>query len=133
VADLVTLDQVRAHLNIDEDDTSHDDELNLFIDAATAHAEDRYGSEITSVPADLKLAVLEDIRGLFQPAQVGPIASFGAFDTPAAADVTSTFRPVRMWPRIDAWLDRSMRTSRAPAGAFPDAVAWPDPAEYPGD
>lgn len=176
MADLVTLEQVRAHLNLDGD-TSHDTELDLFIDAATAHVEAQYGTlpsatytetvpvtddgagtyrywlvplhspvtAITSatneagtayttsftispdgrrirhdsvisgdwtvvytaghtIPADLKLAVLEDIRGLFQPGQIGPPASFGAFDIPPVEG--GTFRPVNLWPRIDAWIRR---------------------------
>ena len=132
MADLVTLDQVRAHLNLDDPiDTSHDTEIELFIDAVTAHTEDRYGT-VDTAPADLKLAALEDIRGLFQPGQVGPIAAFGAFGA-ENVDTGPTYRPVRLWPRVDAWLDRATRASSGPAGDFPDAIAWPDPVEWPGD
>lgn len=173
MADLVTVAEVVAHLNIDTPaDTS---ELALFISAATDHVAYRYGTfpsatytedlavfddgfgtyrlwlrpnrfpvtaitsavdedgtehatafvissdgqrirhdSITSgtwtvtytagqaTPADLKLAVLEDIRGLYQPGQIGPPAAFGAFgieDTEARG-----FRPVNLWPRIDSWI-----------------------------
>lgn len=54
-----------------------------------------------AAPADLKLAVLEDIRGLYQPGQIGPPASFGSFDID---DGGGAFRPVNLWPRIDAWI-----------------------------
>lgn len=57
------------------------------------------GSE---APADLKLAALEDIRGLYQPGQIGAPANFGAFDIPAEP---TGFRPVNLWPRIDAWIN----------------------------
>lgn len=173
MADLLTLDEVRASLNLG-DDLSHDDELDLYIDAVTAHVEDRYGtlpastlteiahasfrddgvvrllpartpSAVTSlthydgrilssgftvtadgyvehldltpgrwtivytggfaaVPADLKLAALEDIRGLFQPGQIGPPASFGAFGL-ESTDTGTSYQPVRMWPRVDAWIE----------------------------
>jgi hypothetical protein len=56
-----------------------------------------------ATPADLQLAVLEDIRGLYQPGQVGPPAAFGAFgieDTESGG----RFRPVNMWPRVDSWI-----------------------------
>lgn len=172
MADLVTIEEVRAALNLGSDE-SHDTELGLYIDAATAHVEDRYGAmpsteyteiastaylgdgtvrlrasrrpvlEVSSigdgtttyttgltvtadgyiehaqltagrwtlvytagfaaVPADLKLAALEDIRGLYQPGQIGPPGAFGAFGI-EATDVGPTFRPVRMWPRVDAWI-----------------------------
>lgn len=55
-----------------------------------------------AVPADLKLAVLEDIRGLYQPGQIGAPTNFGAFDMEPEP---SGFRPVNLWPRIDAWVD----------------------------
>lgn len=54
------------------------------------------------VPADLKLAVLEDIRGLYQPGQIGPPAAFGAFDIDI--DAEGGRPPVTQWPRIDAWI-----------------------------
>lgn len=56
----------------------------------------------SAAPADLKLAVLEDIRGLYQPGQIGPPANFGSFDIDAGAG--GSFRPVNLWPRIDAWI-----------------------------
>lgn len=55
-----------------------------------------------AAPADLKLAVLEDIRGLYQPGQIGPPATFGSFDIDEGP--ASGFRPVNLWPRIDAWV-----------------------------
>lgn len=62
-----------------------------------------YETSVAAVPADLKLAALEDIRGLYQPGQIGPPASFGAFGIEPAETAASS-RPVRMWPRVDAWL-----------------------------
>lgn len=176
MADLVTLDEVLSHLNMADNPPADLTELELFIDAATAHVEqwfgtfpsgtytevmrvrnDRYGlyqnwfrplhwpvtavTSVTSedgltshttgivisadsrairhdyvtlgdwtvvytagqaVPADLKLCVLEDIRGLYQPSQIGPPATFGSFDIDTGP--ATTFRPVTQWPRTDAWV-----------------------------
>jgi hypothetical protein len=175
VADLVTIEQVRAHLNLGSD-TTHDEELLLFISAATDHVANRYGTlpsdtytetlpavddergtyryhlypyrtpvtAVTSatdeagteyttgftispdgrkvrhdsivggdwtlvytageaISADLKLAALEDIRGLFQPGQIGPPASFGAFGV-ESAELGAPSRPVNLWPRLDNWI-----------------------------
>lgn len=63
-----------------------------------------YTSGYDAVPADLKLAALEDVRGLFQPGQIGPPAAFGAFGIDST-DTGTTYRPVRMWPRVDAWIE----------------------------
>jgi hypothetical protein len=177
MADLVTLEQAKAHLGIPDATTSHDTEIDLFIDAVTAHVDERFGSlptgtyteflsvvddgdgtnrywlrpahhpisSVTSAtdengtayttsfvisadgrsirhtnissgewtlvytagmaaPADLKLAALEDIRGLFQPGQIGPVAAFGAFGA-ENTDIGPTYRPVRLWPRVDAWIE----------------------------
>lgn len=175
MADLVTLAEVKAALNIPTADVSHDTELDLYIDAATAHVEDRYGvlpaetvteialatdlgdgeirllpsrspvssvtsitrsdgttystgftitadgyvehdnltygrwtivyvSTLAAVPANLKLAALEDIRGLYQPGQIGPPGAFGAFGI-ESTDTGTTYRPVRSWPRLDAWVE----------------------------
>lgn len=173
MADLVTLAETKATLNLGAD-TTHDTELSLYISAVTAHVEERYGVlpsdtyteialtvdqgdgvvrllptrwpvlTVTSIadvsntystdftitadglvahdslthgrwtivysagyatmPADLKLAALEDIRGLFQPAQIGPPAQFGAFGIDSV-EVGAGYRPVRMWPRVDAWIE----------------------------
>lgn len=175
MAAIVTLDQVLAHLNLADNPPADLSEIELFIDAATAHVAYRFGAfpatsytedidvfddgvgtnrywlrtkhfPITAVtsatdesgvehateftistdaehirhdsitsgrwtvtytageaaPADLKLAVLEDIRGLYQPGQIGPPATFGAFDIDDGG--TAGFRPVNLWPRIDAWI-----------------------------
>lgn len=66
-----------------------------------------YTAGYEEIPADLKLAALEDIRGLYQPGQIGPPASFGAFGI-ESTEVGPTYRPVRMWPRVDAWLERDV-------------------------
>jgi hypothetical protein len=62
-----------------------------------------YTAGLAAVPADLVLAVLEDIRGLYQPSQLGPPGAFGAFgiETPGGS---SPFRPVNQWPRVDSWI-----------------------------
>lgn len=177
MADIVSLDAVLEHLNL-QDDGSHDDELQTFIDAVTAHVEKAWGATLPSatiteiglvvnldgtlrlmpsktpvlavasisdgvtthttgftvtadgyvehdnlygdrrwtiiytagfdeIPADLKLAALEDIRGLYQPGQIGPPAAFGAFGI-ESTDTGVTYRPVRMWPRVDAWLENDV-------------------------
>ena len=175
MADVVTLDEVLSHLNMADNPPADIGELELFVDAATAHIAYRFGAfpatsytedidvvddgigthrywlrpkhfPITAVtsatnesgvaytteftistdaehirhdsitggrwtvvytageaaPADLKLAVLEDIRGLYQPGQIGPPAAFGAFDIDDGG--ATRFRPVNLWPRIDAWV-----------------------------
>lgn len=63
-----------------------------------------YTAGYESTPADLKVAALEDIRGLYQPGQIGPPAAFGAFGIDST-DTGTTYRPVRLWPRVDAWLE----------------------------
>lgn len=67
-----------------------------------------YVAGYDSVPYDLQLAALEDIRGLYQPARIGPPAAFGAFGIDST-EVGPNHRPVRMWPRVDAWIE-SRRT-----------------------
>lgn len=166
---LVTLDQVRAALNLG-DDVSKDDELDEFIAEITEYVESQVGTlpsaqytetamfydgkiltrrwpiltvvslantagtsyltgstigtgayslthnVVTSgewtvtytagyavIPASLRRAALEDIRGLYQPGQIGPAAAFGAFGV-ENTDTGPTYRPVRMWPRVDAWI-----------------------------
>jgi hypothetical protein len=176
VADLVTLQQVRDHLNLGSD-TTHDTELQLYIDAVTEHVASKFGvlpsqsfterltpvddgygehrwrfwpahypiisvtsavaedeteytsgftvspggasfrqDDITafgewtvtyvagygSIPADLKLAALEDIRGLYQPGQIGTSGPLGGFGI--QPDVGPAFRPITQWPRVDAWI-----------------------------
>ena len=63
-----------------------------------------YVAGYAAIPADLKIAALEDIRGLYQPGQIGPPGAFGAFGIDSA-DTGPTYRPVRMWPRVDAWIE----------------------------
>lgn len=63
-----------------------------------------YTAGWSALPSDLRLVVLEDIRGLYQAGQIGPPGAMGAFGIDAAP--LAGFRPVQMWPRIDAWLDR---------------------------
>ena len=62
-----------------------------------------YSSGWLTLPADLRLAVLEDIRGLFQRGQLGPPGAIGAFGMDAQGP---SFRPVNMWPRVDEWIGR---------------------------
>lgn len=62
-----------------------------------------YTAGFAAIPADLKLAALEDIRGLYQPGQIGAPAAFGAFGIDST-DTGPTYRPVRQWPRVDAWV-----------------------------
>lgn len=52
--------------------------------------------------ADLHLAAVEDIRGLYQASQIGAPSALGAFGEESAGG----FGPVGQWPRIDAWAAR---------------------------
>jgi hypothetical protein len=163
----IVLADVKAALNIPPANTSHDAELQKFIDAAVAHVTKVAGSvtfgerteKVTATSSgvlllpvwpvesvasitqggttlsgdqlsvtrggevrrvggrlsgswsvtytagvgtdDLYLAAVEDIRGLYQIGQIGPAGALGAFG--ADEDDGPAFRPVRMWPRIDAW------------------------------
>lgn len=54
--------------------------------------------------ADLHLAAVEDIRGLYQSSQIGAPSALGAFGD----DGPSGFGPVGQWPRIDAWAARQV-------------------------
>jgi hypothetical protein len=165
----IVLADVKAALNIPPVNTSHDVELQRFIDAAVAHVMKVAGSvtfgertetvtatssgvlllpvwpveSVASITqggttlsgdqlsvtragvvrrtggrlsgdwsvtytagvgtADLYLAALEDIRGLYQVGQLGP-PSEGVLGAAGADEGDGpSFRPVRMWPRIDAW------------------------------
>lgn len=62
---------------------------------------------VTQVPPDVKLAVLEDIRGLFQQTQLGGRPKFGA----SLADEDGwTVGPLHLFPRLAAVLEGRART-----------------------
>ena len=61
-----------------------------------------YRSGWLTFPADLRVAVLEDIRGL-QRGQLGPPGAIGAFGMDPLP--TPSGRPVTMWPRTDLWIE----------------------------
>lgn len=63
-----------------------------------------YRSGWAALPGDLRLAVLEDIRGLYQRGQLGPPGAMGAFGMEDTSGPVT--RPVNMWPRIDEWINR---------------------------
>lgn len=199
VTALVTLDDVRAHLNVPDEDDSHDVELQGFIDAATAQVQywtgpvipttftdevhdggyptvalfnppiltvasvteyigtvayqltaqppgstvDNYGyslddplagilvrrdgagcptrfmggprsvvvsytAGLAAVPGDIRLATLEDIRGLYQQTQQGGRPSFGGGG--GGPDDIWSSDPIRAFPRLAALLDGPGRT-----------------------
>lgn len=92
-----------------EDGTEYTTGFTISTDARRIRHESIASGEWTVVYAagaavsdDLVLAVLEDIRGLYQPGQIGPPANFGAFDIDDGE--ATGFRPVNLWPRIDAWI-----------------------------
>lgn len=94
----------------DGDNTTYTTDFTVSADGYVEHdnlIRDRwtitYDAGYAEIPADLKLAVLEDIRGLYQPGQIGPPAAFGAFGI-ESIETGDVYRPVRMWPRVDAWL-----------------------------
>lgn len=94
----------------DGDDTTYSTDFTISADGYVEHDDlirgrwtITYTAGYAAIPADLKLAVLEDIRGLYQPGQIGPPAAFGAFGIDST-EVGDAYRPVRMWPRVDAWL-----------------------------
>lgn len=177
MADLVDLATLKKWLNIEDSDTSQDTELELRIDAITAHVERNFGtlptaeytqvvtveddgvgtyrwwlrpyhSPITAVtsatdendveytadftistdgravrhdsitygewtlvytagygviPADLKLAVLEDLKVVHQRSQQGPPGVAGFFGS-SPDDFVPTSAPVGLYPRTDAWI-----------------------------
>lgn len=67
-----------------------------------------YTAGRTTVPGDLKLAVLEDIRGLFQAIQLSGRPAFGQ----DSGDFAEQWQagPVRMFPRLAALLTGPSRT-----------------------
>ena len=69
-----------------------------------------YTAGIEDVSPDIRLAVLEDIRGLFQQTQQGmrPPA-FGGGGGPGGGD-TWTVGPMRQFPRLAALLEGAGRT-----------------------
>ena len=60
-----------------------------------------YTSGWVTFPASLRLAILEDIRGLYQGGQLGPPGAIAAFGMDSQEPAR---RPVGMWPRTDAWI-----------------------------
>lgn len=95
---------------VSEDGTTYSADFTISTDGRLVRHESLSWGEWTltyaagsEAPADLKLAALEDIRGLYQPGQIGPPADFGSFGIDA--EPGAGFRPVNMWPRIDAWID----------------------------
>lgn len=95
----------------DPNGTVYEDDITVTADGYIEHDSLSWGRwtvvyevGFETVPADLKLAALEDIRGLWQPGQIGPPAAFGAFGIDST-DTGVTYRAVRMWPRVDAWIE----------------------------
>lgn len=64
-----------------------------------------YTSGWVALPDDLKLAVMEDIRGLYQRGQLATPGAIGAFGGGEVTDA-GTVSPITMWPRTDEWINR---------------------------
>lgn len=69
-----------------------------------------YHAGQATLPADVKLAVLEDIRGLYQQTQQGGRSNLGGGAIGAGGDDTWNAGPLRLFPRLAMLLDSSSRT-----------------------
>lgn len=60
-----------------------------------------------TVPADIRMATLEDLRGLYQQTQQGGRPSYGSN---VASDDSWSVGPMRLFPRLEALLEGPSRT-----------------------
>lgn len=120
---IITLDEAIAHLNMDDAAASDLLELELFIDAA----EEWVTAKVTdTTAATVKLATLMLI-GHWWETQRGP-----ASNPLNANEFVSVSSPGYAIPnRVKELLGLFAVTTADATGSFPDAVAWPDPVEWP--
>lgn len=118
---IITLAEALRQLNIDEvpADTT---ELDLYVAAANEWVEERVTD---TSPAPVKLATLMLLDHLWET-QRGPSATPLDVDTGAPTGLGYAV-PNRVLELLGPY----MTTAAQPTGSFPDAVAWPDPVEWP--
>lgn len=68
-----------------------------------------YVAGLLTVPADVQLAVLEDIRGLYQQTQQGSAVGGGSIGS-GGGDESYNFGPSHLFPRLNSLLEGPNRT-----------------------
>lgn len=120
----ITLAQAKLHLNIDATDTTDDDELQFFVDAANEWIATQVGSaDLAAKPVEL--ATRELVRHWWAMSQLGPM------DVPEPGDDIGLIG-LRVPPFVHEMLGpyltgNASASPPAPVGSFPAAASWPDP------
>lgn len=116
----VTLNEIKAHLNIEADVNDYDDELQFFLDTAAEWIATQV-SDVT--PAPVQYATGELVRHMWDT-QRGP-AAVDLDDESTGLGVLGFGIPNRVTEMLAPYL--SSIAGLAPVGSFPDAADWPDP------
>lgn len=117
----VALEDLKRHLNIEDDDQSEDVELEFFLAAATAWI----GTQVDDVsPTPVQLATMELVRHWWRISQLGPA------NIPEPDDDIGLIG-LRVPPFVHEMLGPYLTGASgiappAPTGSFPDALDWPD-------
>lgn len=118
---MATLQQVKTHLNIDNSDTTHDVELQMFLEAAEEWVATKVAD---TTPKPVQLAILFLVAHLWDP-QRGPVAApLDDVNQPIAAGFGFAIPN-----RVRELLDPYMTAASTPRYSFPDARCYPDPIE----
>lgn len=117
----ITLDEALEQLNVTSSDD--EDEISLYVDAAN----EWIATRVTDTsPTPIKLAALFLVDHWWE-SQRGPVGTPLSDDT-----VTYNGRGFAIPNRVMELLGPYISgTSGSPVGSFPDAVAYPDPVEWP--
>lgn len=119
----ITVDEALVHLNIDDIDDAA--ELSLFVEAANEWIAERV---VDTAPTPiLTLASLFLVEHWWE-SQRGPVGTPVDDGDPLVFNGRSYAIPNRVLEILGPWL---LDETAAPEFSFPDAVAFPDPVEWP--
>lgn len=118
----VTLDEALEHLNITNSDD--DDEVELYVNAANEWIAERVAD---TSPTPVKLAALFLI-GHWWESQRGPVGTPVDDGSPFTFNGRAYAIPNRVLEILGPYL---LDETPSPSYSFPDAVAFPDPVEWP--
>lgn len=118
---LATLSQLKAQITVTRN--VHDDELELYLQAASNVVRRRVVVDEARVPAEVTLATLVIAEHLWET-QRGD-ASRPGFDDDGLPDRASLLRGFALPRRAEQLLAGLPSTRSGPLGSFPDPVAYP--------
>lgn len=121
----VTIDEVLEQLNMEDAPPDQLGEVSLYMDAANEWISDHV-ADTFATRATVKLATLFLVEHLWDSSQRGPASAPIAGEDLVTVSGVGYAIPNRVKELLDAYL-----TTTAPTYSFPDAVAFPDPAEWP--